>query len=364
MAKINAQIKVELGDKSYPIIIGWDILSSLGNELARLFSGRKAMIISNPIVDKLYGEKVEAALAEANFNVIKAHIPDGEDAKNLEEAAKIYSRCCKAGLDRKSLIIALGGGVVGDLAGFVAATYMRGINFIQVPTTLLAQVDSSVGGKVGINLPEGKNLVGAFYQPSMVYMDLQTLTTLPIRELRTGIAEVIKYGVLDGDEFFTYLEQNMNRILKLDAQELAFTVQKSCQIKSQVVSIDEREGGIRAILNFGHTIGHALESLTGYRQYRHGEAIAIGMKYAGLVALNQNWWSKEEQARLEKLIEFAGLPLELPGFSSQQILDTMTLDKKNTDNKLTMVLPKKIGRVEIVAGVNTELVKEALVADV
>jgi 3-dehydroquinate synthase len=360
MANNITEIKVELAEKSYPIITGWGILPMLGEQLLSMMGRKKILIISNPLVFGLYGETLVKSMEAAGFTVSYALIPDGEEAKSLETAAKVYGQCCQAGLERRSVILALGGGVAGDLAGFIAATFMRGVSFVQVPTTLLAQVDSSVGGKVGINLPEGKNLVGAFYQPKLVYMDLQTLTTLPVRELRTGIAEIIKYGVLEGEEFFSYLEDKIELLLKLDREALHCTVIKSCLIKSGIVSQDEQEGGLRAVLNFGHSIGHAIEALSEYQQFRHGEAVAIGMKYAGRIALKLNWWSAQNQERLEKLIGRVGLPQQLPGYSAEELLKAMALDKKNIGGKLTLVLPEKIGRVKIVPGVDSGLVKEAL----
>jgi len=364
MANKMTEIKVELGERSYPIVTGWNILAGLGEYLANMMGRKKVLIISNPLVFDLYGESLVDSMETAGFTVTTALVPDGEEAKSLETVAKVYGGCCQAGLDRRSVVLALGGGVVGDLAGFVAATFMRGINFVQVPTTLLAQVDSSIGGKVGINLPQGKNLVGAFYQPKLVYMDLQTLKTLPLRELRTGIAEIIKYGVLDSEEFFSYLEDNMELLLKVDGEALSYTVNKSCSIKSDIVSQDEQEGGVRAVLNLGHTIGHAIEALSGYQQFRHGEAVAIGMKYAGGIALKLNLWSAQDQERLENLIGRAGLPQELPGYSGEELLRVMALDKKNIDGKLTFALPEKIGQVKIVPGVDPCLVQQVLAANV
>ncbi|MDW7673907.1 MAG: 3-dehydroquinate synthase [Bacillota bacterium] len=354
------EMSVDLGDRSYPIIMGWDILNEFGRYFKQTLKANKVMLVSNAEVFKLYGQQVTNSLLDENIAVTTLLVPDGEEAKSLDQLARAYDCCCQAKLDRKSAVIALGGGIVGDFAGFVAATFMRGMGFVQVPTTLLAQVDSSVGGKVGINLPQGKNLVGAFYQPEFVYMDLKTLKSLPERELKTGLAEIIKYGVIDGEDLFKYLEEKIGELLELEAEVLMTTVAKSCEIKSNIVSLDEKESGIRAVLNFGHTIGHAIEALTGFQQYRHGEAVAIGMRYAGLVALEYDYWSIEEQSRLESLIKKVGLPTNLPPTEPEKIVAAMELDKKNTSGQLTMILPKKIGQLEIIADVSRELVKKVV----
>ena len=354
-------LSVGLGSRSYNIVIGWNILKGLGEylKLHKPVSSQNFLIISNQKVFSLYGAEITAALEAQGYPTNYFLVPDGEEAKSLKQAEILYDYCCSIPLDRKSCVIALGGGVVGDLAGFVAATYMRGIAYLQVPTTLLAQVDSSVGGKVGINLPTGKNLVGAFYQPNLVYMDLATLTTLPLRELQTGLAEIIKYGVLDND-FFSYLEENISSLLQLDYQVLVYAVKKACQIKSFIVSEDELEQGKRAYLNFGHTIGHAIEAVTNYEMYRHGEAVALGMKWAGRLAVKMNKWSQEEQLRLEQLISKVGLPTELPNLDWSKVIKAMELDKKNSQGRLTMILPERIGHVEINNNVDYNFVKQLL----
>lgn len=349
---------VELGDRSYPIYLGWDILEHFFQYLDLNLKTNKILLISNEQIFQLYGAKLLKSLEQLEITI--QLLPDGEKSKSLSQAAELYQRCCQLKLDRNSTIVALGGGVIGDIAGFVAATYMRGINFVQVPTTLLAQVDSSVGGKVGINLEQGKNLVGAFYQPKLVYMDLKTLTTLPMRELKTGIAEIIKHGVLDAD-LFKYLENHLPELMNLQADVVEYAVKASLQIKSHIVSNDEREDNYRAVLNFGHTIGHAIETITQYGDYRHGEAVAIGMKYAGAISAKLGKWQQTDHQRMENMLKAVLLPTELPSqVSIDQLLEVMQLDKKNKDGKLTMILPTAIGKVEIVNGIDENLVKQVL----
>jgi 3-dehydroquinate synthase len=282
--------------------------------------------------------------------VMSIIIPDGEQYKNLDWANAIYTALLTNGFDRRSLIVALGGGVIGDLAGFAAATYMRGIPFVQVPTTLLAMVDSSVGGKTGVNHPMGKNMIGAFHQPRKVLMDLDVLRTLPKAEFLSGMAEVIKYGVIWDSAFFDYLDSNRDRVLGLDADALTHIVRRSCEIKAEVVGRDEREGGLRAILNFGHTVGHAIEKAENYTM-RHGEAVAIGMVYASRLAHLTGLCDASVPERVEKLIASYGLPTSLRTLSRkptvQELMDTMQIDKKAEGGKVKFVLPKRIGEVAV-----------------
>ncbi|MDP3259447.1 MAG: 3-dehydroquinate synthase, partial [Thermodesulfovibrionales bacterium] len=271
------KIRVKLGERSYDICIGSNILGKIGPKLKSFNSSPKTAIISNPTVYRLYGKKVLNSIKSSGFDVIPVIIPDGEKYKDISIVQKIYGELLRHRLDRKSTLIALGGGVIGDITGFVASTYMRGIDYIQIPTTLLAQVDSSVGGKTGVNHKLGKNMIGTFYQPKLIWIDIDILKTLPQKEFFAGLAEVIKYGVIWDAKLFAFLENNRDKIVRLDRKALIHIIKCSCQIKAEVVSKDEREAGLRAILNYGHTIGHAIETATGYKKYLHGEALAIGM---------------------------------------------------------------------------------------
>ena len=348
------RVRVNLGPNSYDILIGYDILDELGSKMKEFSFSAKALLVTNPEVYNLYGDRVVRSLRNAGFEVKVARVNEGEDYKSLESASQLYDQALQAGLDRKSPIIALGGGVIGDLAGFVASTYMRGVPFIQVPTTLLAQVDSSVGGKVAVNHPRGKNIIGAFYQPKLVLSDIATLKSLPIRELRTGLAEIIKYGVIWDKEFFYYLEENLQPILIQEPEAMAKIVEVSSRIKAEIVEQDEKEQNIRAILNFGHTLGHVVETLTEYKEYRHGEAVAIGMVAAAKMAVNLGLITQGDSFRIATLIRNAGLPTDFPEFKRLDIINTIYHDKKTVGNSLTFILPDSIGRVGIVKGVKEE----------
>jgi len=352
-------VRVELGERGYSIDIGKGILSDLGDRLRRLDLSKKASIITNPTVSKLYSRPVMEGLKKSGFEPAVTEIPDGEEYKTLLWVSHLYDELLSYRLDRRSPVLALGGGVIGDMAGFVAATYMRGIPYIQVPTTLLAQVDSSVGGKTGVNHILGKNLIGAFYQPSLVWIDIKTLETLPERELKAGIAEVIKYGMIADQGLFIYLEDNIEKLLSLDETALTHVIRRSCEIKAEVVSRDEKESGLRAILNFGHTIGHAIETLTNYNTYRHGEAVAIGMIYEAKIAHRMGLCDKEVFDRIKALIKRAGLSFALPEISHDKIIETMYIDKKAREGKIMMILPEKIGKVSI-KPVDNNLIMSAL----
>ncbi len=355
------KVPVNLGPRSYPIYIGSGILGSLGVLLKESGYGKKALLVSNPAVYQIYGKPVKNSMLRNGFEVITGEIGDGEEYKTLDEAAGLYDLAFTGELDRRCPVIALGGGVVGDLAGFLAATYMRGVPFIQVPTTLLAQVDSSVGGKVAVNHPRGKNIIGAFYQPELVLADLETLKTLPPREIKSGMAEIIKYGVISEGGFFTWLEEHLDQVLSLRAEALEYAVETSCRVKAGVVEADETEQGLRAVLNYGHTVGHAIEALTGYRVFSHGEAVGIGMAVAARIASNMGMLPEKETRRIISMIKKAGLPAAVPAnFSPDDVLAVMRRDKKVLDGRLTMVLPAEIGRVSIIAGVTGELVRKAI----
>lgn len=355
------EITVALGDRSYPIFIEAGIIDGLGDRLKAFNFSRKLTVISNPTVYGLYGAAFEESLKKAGLTLRSIIIPDGEGYKDLFWCYHIFSELLKLRLDRSSALIALGGGVIGDITGFVASTYMRGIAFIQVPTTLLAQVDSSVGGKTGVNHPLGKNMIGTFYQPRLVLADISTLKTLPERELLAGMAEVIKYGIIWDAELFAYLEENREKIVKLDYDALKYIIRRSCEIKAEVVSRDERESGLRAILNYGHTIGHAIETATGYTQHLHGEAIAIGMNLEAKLASLLGLLDKEAADRISALIKAYGLPAEMPSdIDKNNILSLMQIDKKTVSGKLTFILPEKIGSVLIKAVTDIDKITGAL----
>ncbi|HXY62752.1 MAG TPA: 3-dehydroquinate synthase [Nitrospirota bacterium] len=342
-------VKVSLGDRSYDIEIGSG-LGEAGSRLRDLGLGKKIALITNPTIKKLYGQRLVDSLKKEGFTVLSMEIPDGEQYKNLDWANSIYTALLINEFDRKSALIAFGGGVIGDLGGFVAATFMRGVPFIQVPTTLLAMVDSSIGGKTGVNHPMGKNMIGAFYQPKKVLMDQDVLKSLPKEELLSGIAEVIKYGVIWDHAFFEYLDSNRERILSLDHDAVNHVIRRSCEIKADVVSKDEREGGLRAILNFGHTIGHAIETAENYT-IRHGYAVAIGMVYAARLARNTGLCDASVPDRVERLIAAYGLPTNLAGLyrkpAAAELMSTMQIDKKAEGGRVKFVLPKRIGEVVI-----------------
>ncbi|HUI67662.1 MAG TPA: 3-dehydroquinate synthase [Nitrospirota bacterium] len=342
-------VKVSLGDRSYDIEIGTS-LDRIGERLQGLGFGLKIAIITNPTIKKLYGQRVADSLTTAGFQVLSIEIPDGEQYKTLDWANAIYSALLINSFDRKSALVSLGGGVIGDLAGFAAATFMRGVPFVQVPTTLLAMVDSSVGGKTGVNHAMGKNMIGAFYQPRKVLMDLDVLKSLPQAEFLAGMAEVIKYGVIWDASFFESLDRKREKILALDPDALSHIIHRSCEIKAEVVSKDEREGGLRAILNFGHTVGHAIETAENYTM-RHGEAVAIGMVYASKLAHKTGLCDASVPERVVKLIKSYGLPTNLAALSRKpsvtELMDTMQIDKKAEGGKVKFVLPKKIGEVVV-----------------
>ncbi len=346
----ETDVRVELAERSYSIRIGSGILSALGEALKKLGLSRQIGVVSNPAVNALYGKAVLDSLRSAGFEPLLIEIPDGEEYKNLDSANRIYTALLQARFDRGSALLALGGGVIGDLTGFAASTYMRGIRFVQVPTTLLAHVDSSVGGKTGVNHPLGKNMIGTFWQPSLVWIDISTLRTLPDNQLAAGMAEVIKYGVIKDAEFFACLEKERDRIARLAPDALSHIIQRSCEIKAEVVSLDEREAGLRAILNFGHTIGHAIETLTGYTRYLHGEAVAIGMCMEAKIAQKRGLISREGVQRLEALVKAYGLPASMPsGLPADALFAAMQVDKKASGGQIKVVLPEKIGSVRVEA---------------
>ncbi len=355
-------VNVSLGQRSYEIKVGLELLSTLGQECMPLGLGKRCAIITDSKAGPRYGKHTKLALQRGGFEPLVITVPAGETAKSLKSVQKCYDQLAAHRLERKSFIVALGGGVVGDLAGFVAATYLRGIPFVQVPTTLLAQVDSSVGGKVGVNLKAGKNLVGAFHQPQLVICDLNTLKTLPDREFRAGLAEVIKYGIIYDVSLFERLEREMPKLLQRDSETLAQVIARCCEIKADVVRQDETETGLRAILNFGHTIGHALEATSGYGKYLHGEAISIGQIAAARISAKHLGLPQSEAARITSLFERAGLPTsaKLSSDSHKRLLAAMQLDKKVSGGQIKFVLARKIGQVEFGHAVPASLIEDAL----
>ena len=355
------KIRVQLGERSYDIVLGNTILDSIGEELKAFHLSPKIAIVSNPTVLSLYGERVSDSIRNAGFDLLTVIISDGEEHKNLATLQQIYDELLRYRLDRKSAVVALGGGVVGDIAGFAASTYMRGISYIQIPTTLLAQVDSSVGGKTGVDHELGKNMIGAFWQPRLVWIDGDTLKTLPERQFRAGLAEVIKYGVISDGELFAFLEGNRDRIMNLDQEALIHIIKRSCEIKAGVVAQDEREAGLRAILNYGHTIGHAIETVTGYTRFLHGEAVAIGMQLEARLAEKLELIPQDQAVRIKTLIESYGLPVEKPNdIKEQSIFLSMQLDKKTVAGELKFILPTRIGKVEIVRRASDAAIREVL----
>jgi len=340
-------VKVPLADRSYPIRIGPGLLADLGKYCEHLGLGGRCAVISDHTVGKRYRKPALASLKAAGFKPIFISQSAGEQAKTLKSVKSCYDQLAKHRLERGSFVVALGGGVVGDLAGFAAATYLRGIDFVQVPTTLLAQVDSSVGGKVGVNLSAGKNLVGAFHQPKLVLCDLDILHTLPSRDFRAGIAEVIKYGIIYDAKLFARLERDLHKILAHDPITLTSVIARCCQIKAEVVGKDERDTGLRSILNFGHTIGHGLEAISGYGKYLHGEAISIGQVAAAKISELNIGLPAKHSARMTSLFEQAGLPthVELTARQSKQLFAAMSLDKKVSVGEIKFVLAKRIGQV-------------------
>jgi len=351
------KIPVSLGERSYEIVIGHGILSDLGNAISRLGLGPRQMIVTSETLWPLYGKTVHDSLASSGFDVSVAFVRDDEESKSLQTVTSIYDNLLESEFDRSSGIVAVGGGVVGDVAGFAAATFMRGIPFVQVPTTLLAQVDSSIGGKTGVNYPKAKNLVGAFHQPTAVWTDISTLVTLPERELRSGLAEVIKYAIIADQNLFTMLERILSSFSNASSDTLIEVVSRCCSIKARIVEQDERERGIRSILNYGHTVGHALEALTGYAYYTHGEAVAIGMVAAAKISREIHATHQDTVKMQESLVEAAGLPtrIERP-IDPYDIVQQLSRDKKRLAGRVRWVLPRTVGEVFLTDEVPSDVV--------
>jgi 3-dehydroquinate synthase len=352
-------LSVALGDRSYPIHIGAGLLSRA--ELYRPYlGGGSVAVVTNPTVASLYLGKVKEALQGAR--VVEIVVPDGEQAKGWQTLESVFDALLAARLGRDCLVVALGGGVVGDLAGFAAAVYQRGVEFVQVPTTLLAQVDSSVGGKTAINHARGKNMIGAFHQPRAVIADVATLDSLPDRELRAGLAEVIKHGLALDEAFTRWLEGSIEKLVARDRAALTYAVRRSCELKAAIVATDERESGARALLNFGHTFGHAIESGAGYGVWLHGEAVAAGMVMASELSMRLGTLQKADVARVRDLIRRAGLPVAGPALAPERMLELMAVDKKAAKGKVRFILLEAIGRAALRADPGEAPVREAIVA--
>ena len=355
-------VKVSVGSSSYEVHIGSGLLARTGRWLKEAgFSGR-LVIITDPVVNKLYGEALGKELTGAGFKVITLLVPQGEDQKTLETAGRLYQELTDSYADRATPILTLGGGVIGDLGGFVAATHLRGVPLVQIPTTLLAQVDSSIGGKVAVDHGQLKNTIGAFYQPRLVIADTDTLRTLPAREMANGLAEVIKSAAIRNEAFFTFLENNLERVKSFDGVVLEEVVFQTAKIKAEVVGKDEKESGLRGILNYGHTIGHAVESLSDFK-LGHGESVAIGMVAAARISNKMGMLSENGLVRLKKVIELAGLPTKMPSLKVEDVVQIMKHDKKVQQGKIRFILLKAIGDAFIIDEVNPSLLEEVLVGD-
>ncbi|WP_436108124.1 bifunctional shikimate kinase/3-dehydroquinate synthase AroKB [Massilia sp. LjRoot122] len=353
-------LNVELGERSYPITIGPNLLAD-ATLLERHIDGGKAAIVTNTTVAPLYLARVAGALRAAGREVVEIILPDGEEHKNWQSLNLVYDALLAAKCDRKTTIVALGGGVIGDLAGFAASSYMRGVPFVQVPTTLLSQVDSSVGGKTGINHPLGKNMIGAFYQPRAVITDTATLDTLPPRELAAGLAEVIKHGAILDAAYFDWIEANIDKLVAREPEAMAYAIARSCEIKAEVVRKDEREGGLRAVLNFGHTFGHAIEAGLGFGTWLHGEAVGCGMVMAADLSARLGLIDAATVKRVRKLVQAAGLPVVAPNLGAERWIELMAVDKKNEGGEIKFILLKPLGSPSITT-VPPEVLKATLAA--
>jgi 3-dehydroquinate synthase len=357
---LSHTLKVDLGERSYPIYIGSDLLTET-ELLVQHIRGNSVLVVTNTTVAPLYLAKLQATLDKQNRRHDCIILDDGEQYKTVATVEKIIDTLLRQRHDRQTTLIALGGGVVGDITGFAASIYQRGVNYIQIPTTLLSQVDSSVGGKTGVNHPLGKNMIGAFYQPQCVIADTDTINTLPARELSAGLAEVIKYGLIHDANFFDWLEQNIAQLLARDHQALCHAILVSCTIKAEIVADDERESGIRAILNLGHTFGHAIEASMGYGNWLHGEAVAAGMVMAADLSLRQQWIDETVKQRTIKLLEKSALPIKSPPqMTIEKFLDAMAIYKKTLNGRIKLILLKNMGEAVISSDYDRELLEQTL----
>ncbi|MEW6358415.1 MAG: 3-dehydroquinate synthase [Planctomycetota bacterium] len=355
-------VHIDLGDRGYDIKIGRDLLHAVGADVVRLCKTRKAALVTDENVEPLYGPVVNGSLKAAGFHIMAIVLPPGEDQKTLGSAERLYDEFIHFGMDRKSVVVALGGGVIGDLAGFVAATYMRGIPFVQAPTTLLAQVDSSVGGKTAVDHEHGKNLIGAFHQPIAVFIDTSVLRTLPTEEFRAGLVELIKHGFIRDEGLLRLIEENSDAVEALDPDIMTRAIARSVEIKAAVVEADEKEQDLRAILNYGHTVGHAIESLTDYTKYRHGEAVAVGMICAARIGRALGLLTDEDVARHERILSRFGLPVRLDGEDVEKIMDQLYRDKKTVSGTLRLVVLDGIGNAVVRDDVPDDVIRKAVAA--
>ncbi len=346
--RVLRTVEVELGERSYPIQIGHDILAAAGGEIARHSKSQHALIVTVPAVGRRYAGPLKRSLREAGLKVHRIDVPDGDSSKSLRQLARLYDAFLERRADRSAVVVALGGGMVGDLAGFAAATFLRGIPFVQVPTTVLAMVDASIGGKTAVNLAQGKNLVGAFHQPRLVWIDVATLRSLPPRQRAAGLAEVVKAAAIADAGLFETLERDAEALLELDPERLVPVLERACAIKADVVSRDEREGGLRMQLNFGHTLGHAVEKLTGYRKVLHGEAVAMGMVFAAERSEALGAAPAGTAGRIRRLLERLGLPTEAPRFPRSAYLRALSVDKKRRDARIQFIVLRAVGRADAV----------------
>jgi 3-dehydroquinate synthase len=353
--RIVRRLKVELGERSYPVSLGVGTLSKIGPAIAKCAPSSRALVVTDPPVSRRYGAIVQRSLKAAGYRVRRVVVPDGDATKNPRQLAELWDALIEFGADRTTPVVALGGGMVGDLAGFAAASYLRGVPFIQVPTTVLAMVDASIGGKVAVNLPQGKNLAGAFYQPKMVWVDVETLRSLPRQQRAAGFAEVIKTAAIWDAKFFAQLERDAEALMDLDAKQLIPALRRACEIKAEVVSRDEREAGLRMLLNFGHTMAHAIEKLGRYRGLLHGEAVAVGMRIAALRSEEFGFSPAGTAERITALVERFGLPSELPGHPRKAYLDAMRVDKKMANSKIRFVVLSGIGKAKTVPMTPSEI---------
>jgi len=353
-------LNVDLGERSYPIFIGRQLLGNAGL-VKPYIAGTQVMVVTNETVAPLYLDKTLQAFSD--YETHQAILPDGEQYKNLEELNRIFDQLLLQHFDRHCTLVALGGGVVGDMTGFAAACYQRGVPFIQIPTTLLAQVDSSVGGKTGVNHPQGKNMIGAFHQPRCVVIDTDTLETLDDRQLSAGVAEVIKYGLIRDIDFIAWQEQNMGKLLARDPEATAYAIETSCRCKAEVVAADEKESGIRALLNLGHTFGHAIETGAGYGNWLHGEAVGTGMLMAADLSMRHGWIGQQDVQRVENLIDKAELPTRAPhNMTYERFMELMAVDKKVREGKINLVLLKALGEAFVTSDFDPELLRQTIEA--
>ncbi|MBF0147484.1 MAG: 3-dehydroquinate synthase [Magnetococcales bacterium] len=356
----NETLSLDLGPRSYPIDFGPGLIDTIGQRMKALNLRGQTAVVTNDTVAPLFLDRVRTALEGAGYSVLPILLPDGEVHKNFATLQQIFDALLTHRMERSTILIALGGGVIGDMTGFAASAFLRGVTFVQIPTTLLAQVDSSVGGKTGINHPLGKNMIGAFYQPRLVTCDLETLSTLPKREFLAGMAEVIKYGLIRDADFFRFLSEHLDAILDLKTGPLQKVVQTCCAIKAEVVSADEHERGQRALLNFGHTFGHAIESLTGYDQLLHGEAVAMGMVMAADLSRRMGWLGEEQWRATVSLLRRTGLPLTVPELEVAAFKDAFSRDKKVRDGRPRFVLLREIGHATVTSDIPEPLLSDLL----